>query len=66
MTSSVKFHAHCGATKELIVVVSDKEPRGGDEEWFTLDKYVLNDGDQVEIQIYGERTVLSYEQNKEK
>lgn len=56
MTSSVKFHAHCGATKEVIVVVNSNQG---------LDKYVLNDGEQVEVQLWDERTVLSYEQEKE-
>lgn len=55
MTSSVKFHAHCGATKEVIVVVNSNQG---------LDKYVLNDGEQMEVQLWDERTVLSYEQEK--
>ena len=56
MTSSVKFHAHCAPTKEVIVVVNSNQG---------LDKYALNDGEQMEVQLWDERTVLSYEQEKE-
>lgn len=58
MTSSVKFHASCMPTKELIVAVNypsqDK-----------LNKYVLNDGESMEVHLYDDISVLSYEQEKE-
>lgn len=57
MTSSVKVAAHCAASKEVVVVVTN----GND----VVETQILQDGESTEILIYDNRAVSSHERVKE-
>jgi hypothetical protein len=59
MASTVKLTAQCSCNKEVVLEVIDFTLG------LTLEKHVLQNGEDKEVEIFEDRTVVSYERDKE-